>query len=232
MPRKPRSTPAGYVYHVWNRAAGRLRLFRGEGDYLAFEAVLREAHGRVPLPILDWCLMRNHWHFVVRPRTDGQVTAFFRWLTHTHAMRVRAFQRNGGIGPLYQGRFKALPVQADGHLRTLLRYVERNPVRANAARSALAWRWGSAHVRLHGPAELAAVLSPWPVPRPRDWATWVDAPQTPAELEAIRTAVRRSRPFGDADWTRRTAGTLGLQWTLRDRGRPRKAEAPAGTAAE
>ena len=220
MPRKPRSTPAGYAYHVWNRAAGRLRLFRKDADYLAFERVLAECHARVPLPLLDWCLMPNHWHFVVMPTDDGQVTAFFRWLAHTHAVRVRAHQRNPGIGPLYQGRFKALPVETGPHLRTLLRYVERNPVRAKLAGSALDWRWGSAHARHRGPAELQRLLAAWPIPVPADWPAWVDAPQTAAEEAAVRQAVRRSRPLGEAGWVAATAAALGLGWTLRPRGRP------------
>jgi REP-associated tyrosine transposase len=87
MPRRPRSCPGGYVYHIWNRAAGRLRLFKKEADYQAFERVLVEAHRRFPLRILDWVLMPNHWHFAVYPDDDRQVTQFFLWLTHTHSMR-------------------------------------------------------------------------------------------------------------------------------------------------
>src|SRR4051812_9655653 len=111
MPRRPRSCPGGYVYHVWNRAAGRLRLFKRPGDYLAFERVMIEAHQRFPLAILDWCLMPNHWHFVTYPEDDGQVTAFFRWLTHTHSMRSHVARGMVGMGPLYQGRFKTTPVE-------------------------------------------------------------------------------------------------------------------------
>ena len=152
MPRRARSCPGGYVYHVWNRAAGRLRLFKKEEDFLAFQRILVEAHARHPLALLDWCLMPNHWHFVVHPESAGQVTAFFRWLTHTHSMRWHASRGTVGIGPLYQGRFKTLPVQEDEHLLVLLRYVERNPVRAGLLRHAADWRWGSAAVRAAGPA--------------------------------------------------------------------------------
>ena len=150
MLRKPRLTPAGYCYHVWNRAAGRLRLFRKDADYLAFERAMIEAHRQFPLPLLDWVLMPNHWHFVVRPADHAQVTAFFRWLTHTHAVRVRAYQKTVGIGPLYQGRFKSLPVEDGPHLRTLLRYVERNPVRASLAASALDWSKERGHHSISG----------------------------------------------------------------------------------
>src|SRR5687768_8950804 len=131
MPRRPRACPGGYVYHVLNRAAGRLRLFRSAADYRAFERVLVEAHARHPLPILDYCLMPNHWHFAVHPTSDGEVTAFFRWLTHTHAMRWHVAKGAVGVGPLYQSRFKSFPVENDdARLLTVLRYIGRNALRA------------------------------------------------------------------------------------------------------
>jgi len=216
------------VYHIWNRGAGRLRLFKKDDDYLAFQQVLLEAHQRHPLRLLDWCLMPNHWHFVVFPETDTQVSDFFRWLTHSHAMRAITHRRVLGMGPLYQGRFKSLPVQADEHLLTLLRYVQRNPVRAKLAKHAAQWRWGSEWARSHGPAELAAILSAWPVARPRRWAAWVDAPERSPETEMIRVCVRRSSPLGAADWARQTAARLELPWPLRPRGRPAKTPAATG----
>jgi putative transposase len=197
-------------------------LFKKPADYLAFERILLEAHRRVPLALLDWCLMPNHWHFVVQPERDGQVSAFFRWLTHTHAMRSITHRRVFGMGPLYQGRFKSLPVEEDEHLLTLLRYVERNPVRAELSRRAGAWRWGSEGIRQRGPAELQAILSPWPVQRRRQWERWVNEPQTQAEEQAIRESIRRSRPVGGPNWINATAEKLSLQWTMRPRGRPRK----------
>jgi putative transposase len=227
MPRSSRSCPGGLVYHVWNRAAGRLRLFKTDADYLAFERIMVEARQRHPLAILDWCLMPNHWHFAVMPESDDQVTRFFRWLTHTHAMRATTHRRVMGMGPLYQGRFKTLPVEADEHLLTLLRYVERNPVRAGLVKKSADWRWGSAGVRRAGPPEMAALLSDWPVERPPRWSSFVDRPQADAEVERIREHVRRSRPFGSADWVRKTVAELGLGSTLRPRGRPAKRKAVA-----
>ena len=73
-------------------------LFEKAGDYQAFQCVLQEAQSRISLPILSFCLMPNHWHFVVQPRTDQQVTDFFRWLTHTHTMRWHAHHHTSGTG--------------------------------------------------------------------------------------------------------------------------------------
>jgi putative transposase len=140
-------------------------------------------------------------------------------------MRAITHRRVMGMGPLYQGRFKSLPVQDDAHLLTLLRYVQRNPVRAKLTPRASQWGWGAEGVRARGPKELRAILSPWPIDRPKGWASWVNQPPTPDETDAIRACIRRSSPFGDADWTRRTAEKLSLQWTLQPRGRPEKVRA-------
>jgi putative transposase len=224
MSRVARECPEGYVYHIWNRAAGKLRLFKKDEDFLAFNRILIEAHNRHPIPLLDWCLMPTHWHFVVFPKSDRQVTDFFRWMTHTHAMRAITHRRVMGMGPLYQGRFKSLPVQDDGHLLTLLRYVQRNPLRAGEVKRAEQWRWGGEWARSNGDKELRSILSPWPIDRPRRWLSVVNEAQTDAEVDAIRLCVRRSGPFGDAGWTRQTAKKLNLQWTQRPRGRPKKTE--------
>src|SRR5579864_4498621 len=143
MPRLARRAPGGLVYHVLNRANGRLRLFKKDDDYLAFQRVLVLAHERTPIRVLGWCLMPNHWHLVLWPQRDGQLTAFTRWLTLTHAQRWKHAHDAVGHGHLYQGRFKSFPIEQDDHLLTVLRYVERNPVRGKLVAAAERWRWGS-----------------------------------------------------------------------------------------
>jgi putative transposase len=206
---------------VLNRANGRLRLFRKDEDFLAFEKVLIEAMRRRPVRLLDWCLMSNHWHFVVWPRKDDDLTEFFRWLTHTHTQRWHAHHGTSGMGHVYQGRFKCFPVEADDHLEGLLRYVQLNPVRAKAVRRAPAWRWGSCHVRRRGPQELAGLLSDWPIDMPRDWDAWLDEGVGASASKRITTAMERSQPLGDQAWTLRIAGRLNLLHTLNPRGRPK-----------
>jgi len=222
MPRAARCAPAGFVYHVLNRAVARLTLFETSGDYRAFQRVLQETQTRVPLSILSFCLMPNHWHFVVQPRTDREVSDHFRWLAHTHTMRWHAHRHTSGTGHLYQGRFKSFPIEDDDHLYTVLRYVERNPRRANLVEHVSQWRWGSYWHRANDQSPLRGLLAPWPLPVPEDWATWVDEPHTAAELAAIRRSVSRGTPYGSEQWVTQVAARLGLESTIRPRGRPRK----------
>jgi len=224
MPRRARQTPAGYIYHVLNRAAGRIALFRKDADYAAFQRVMLLAHQLVPLRILDWCIMKNHWHFIVWPQTDIQVTDFFRWLAHTHAMRWRVSRRTVGWGHLYQGRFKAFPIQTNRHFLTVCRYVQRNALTAGVVNRAEHWPWSSLWTRRQGSPEFRGMLTEWPVPRPPNWLELVNTPLTAKELARVRLSATRGRPYGDPAWVQQTAKELDLEHTLRREGRPSKSE--------
>src|SRR6056297_867462 len=223
MPRPKRVCPAGEVFHVLNRAVARLTIFEKPEDYDAFLHVLKETQRIVPLPIFAMVVMPNHWHFVVRPTADDQVTDFFRRLTLTHTMRWHAHYQTGGTGHLYQGRFKSFPVQSDEHLLCVMRYVERNPLRANLVETAEQWRWGSAWARRQRDAGVRLWLAELTDPTlPRQWRAWVNKPQTDDEVAAIRHCIQRGAPYGSDRWARSSAARLGLGTTLRPRGRPKK----------
>jgi putative transposase len=120
------------------------------------------------------------------------------------------------------GGFKSFPIQEDDHLLTVLRYVERNPLRAQLVGRAEAWRWSSLGQQHQGQGLLRSLLHPGPVPRPKGWLEWVNQAQTTAELERVRQSVVRGRPFGTEVWQQQTAKQLDLDYTLRARGRPKK----------
>lgn len=230
MARKPRHAPGGIAYHVMNRTWGKLDLFEDAGDYEAFERVLVEAVGREPsMRVCAYCLMPNHFHLVLWPKGDGQLSRFMQWVSMTHAQRWHAHRRTGGRGHLYQSRFKSFPVQRDEHFLSVCRYVERNPLRANLVARAEDWRWGSLWARTgQPPAPTRPILADWPVDRPRDWTAWVNRPQDEKELAALRLSRDRGRPYGTDRWSAATAAKLGIQSALRPIGRPRKAPLAKG----
>ena len=207
-----------------NRAAGQTDLFKSIKDHQAFQATLREAHAGRRLKCFDYCVMSNHWHLVIRPKNDGDLSSFMQWLTLAHAQRWRAAHRTVGHGPLYQGRFKAFAIEEDQHLLTVLRYVERNPVRAGLIEKAEDWRWSSLHTRLFGTVEEKAILAPWPIDVPANWTHFVNTPQTTAEEEAMKASITRSRPYGSAAWQDRTAKRLGLLSCFRPLAGPKSNE--------
>ncbi len=205
-----------------NRAVAWLSLFEKLEDYEAFERVLIETHAQFPLPLLCYCLMPNHWHFVVGPANDNPLSDFFRWLTHTHVMRWHAHYHTEGTGHLYQDRFKAFPIEEDDHLDAVLRYVEQNPVRAELCERAEDWKFGSAWRMERGDAQSLSILSEWPISRPMRWRDDVNQVQSESEVDAIRASVKRRIPSGTHSWITQSAVRRHLEHTLREGGDPEK----------
>ena len=216
MGRPLRPTSADVVYHVLNRANARRTLFEDDGDYAAFERVLMQACERVSMRLLAYCVMPNHWHLVVWPRRDGDLSRFMNWLTLTHTQRWHQHRHSVGEGHVYQGRFKSFPVETNEYLLTVCRYVERNPVRAGLVERAAQWRWSSAGPRGSVP------LHAWPMERPADWPDWVNEGEATEQLSAVRKSVTKGQPFGSALWVEQMVTHWNLGATLRERGRPKK----------
>lgn len=218
-----RNSLGGYVYHALNRGNGREPVFLKDADYDAFLRVLKLTNEHVPaMRLLAYCLMPNHWHLVLWPRHDGDLSDYMHWLTLTHTQRWHAHYKNVGMGHLYQGRYKSFPVEADDHYLAVCRYVERNAVRAGLVARAEEWRWGSLAERLGAGSADAPELAEGPVALPRIWRSLVNEAQTEGELAALRRCLERGRPFGGEAWVKRSAARLGLASTLRARGRPKK----------
>jgi putative transposase len=224
MGRPLRASVGGYIYHALNRGNGRAAIFRKYADFEAFERVLCETQQHAPgVRLLAYCLMPNHWHLVLWPKRDGELSDFMHWLTLTHTQRWHVHHGNVGGGHLYQGRFKSFPIQDDEHFLAVCRYVERNALRAGLVKRAEDWRWCSLGRRSVAEDPDRPKLSAGPLPFPSDWLKRVNHAQTEGELAAIRRCLERGRPYGGERWTKRTAGRLGLASSLRNRGRPRKA---------
>ncbi|MDN5942875.1 MAG: transposase, partial [Nitrospira sp.] len=197
MGRPLRPTSADVVYHVLNRANARMTLFEDDGDYAAFERVLMQACERVSMRLLAHCIMPNHWHLVVWPRHDGDLSLFMNWLTLTHTQRWHQHRHTVGDGHVYQGRFKSFPVETSEYLLTVCRYVERNPVRAGLVERTEQWRWSSAANR--GSVSVHA----WPMERPTKWLDWVNTNEREEQIMAVRRSVVKGQPYGSESWVER-----------------------------
>jgi putative transposase len=210
------------VYHALNRANFRSTLFKQESHYQDFLDVMKEILSLVPMRLLAYCLMPNHWHLVLYPRADGDLSRFMQRITLTHTQRYHAQTRTVGYGHIYQGRYKSLPVEPGGHFLSVVRYVERNAQRAALVKKAEDWRWSSVRVRLYGDEDQKAMLSPWPVAEPKDYLPWLNHSQPIEEIENIRYAIKRSRPYGSERWVSRAVAQFGLENTMRNPWRPGK----------
>ena len=296
MPRPVRLAPADFCYHVINRGNGRAEVFHKPDDYAAFLRILSLACERHDMRLLAWCLMPNHFHFVAWPRRDNDLPRLMQWLTTCHVRRHHRHYK--GNGHVWQGRYKSFIAEGGKHLLAVLKYVERNPVRAGLVKRAEHWPWSSAAAWAEmgsgsrrvpdpisagstpkgsgsfsrrekvpdplsrnrrddrpetgsgtsadaaepdpfsggGQAQVSAAarrklsqtppIERWlqrgPTPRPADWLSWVNNDEEAELLARLRECVNRGSPFGNATWRENAARKLGLESSLRPRGRPRK----------
>jgi len=225
VPRRRLHESAGFVFHVLNRGVRRMTVFEDAPAYGSFLRALQQGQERTSIRLLAYCVMPNHFHLVVWPDRAGQLVDFMHWFQMTHSKRWHRYRQTEGVGALYQGRFKAFPVQNDEHFLTVCRYVERNPLRAGLVARAEAWPWSSLGQRCRnseGPA-----LGSWPIPPPSNWVAIVNSEESRAELDAIRSSLGRNVAYGAPEWaTVVTAQGLGARAR---RGRPPSGRPLRGT---
>ena len=129
MPRTARASVGGICYHVINRGNVRPEVFRKDDDYAAFHRTLPRPASACRCGCSAYCLMPNHFHLVLWPREDGDLSRWMQWLMTSHVRRYHRHYRRQR--PCVAGPVQGVPHSADEHLLTVLRYAERNPLRAN-----------------------------------------------------------------------------------------------------
>lgn len=222
MARLLRADIGGVVYHIINRANARAHIFNTDKEYKLFEQILKEGREKYDMRILAYCIMPNHWHLILYPRKNGDLSVFMGWITNTHTRRWHTAHKSIGSGHLYQGRYKSFLVETDTYLIQLIRYVERNPLRARLVKKAENWRWSSLWKREWGTQKEQKLLAKWPIEIPENYLQFINEPQTALELEDIRCSVIKNKPYGDVEWVERISDKFGLTQTLREPGRPKK----------
>ncbi|HEV8259768.1 MAG TPA: transposase [Burkholderiales bacterium] len=135
----------GAVYHVTARGDRREPIFVDDADRQALLEVIAQALSRFDAQMLAYCLMGNHYHFVLHTR-QANLSLLMRQINGVYTQAFN--RRHDKVGHLFQGRFKAILVDRDTYLLEVCRYVELNPVAARIVRKPQAWSWSSyrAHV--------------------------------------------------------------------------------------
>lgn len=218
MPRRLRRGLQGAAFHVMNRSVRKTILFEKDGDFDAFIAVVLESLRLFKIEIISFELMPNHWHFVVMCDRIEEISRWMHWVAGTHANRWNGAHGCRGSGAVYQGRFKAVPIQRGASLIRVCRYVERNALRKGLVSVAEKWEWSSLYSICNN-CDLIP-LAEWPIPKPKNWLEIVNSEETPQELDDVRLCIRRNQPIGDPDWQQAVAPFIGQ--TIRRKGRMKK----------
>jgi putative transposase len=221
MPRTARIVVPGLPHHVVQRGRRRQEVFRSDADRSAYLQMLHQQAGRSGVVVLGYCLMDNHVHLVVVPRTGdalAQAVGRTHWLYSQYAHR-----RRGRKDELWQSRFFSCALD-EPHLADVLLYVERNPVRTRQARYPWAYRWSSAAAHSHGadPAGLLDMDRWRKVGTPSQWRTLLVRPDDEDQAARIRLHTSRGRPLATEATLNRLERRLGRRLRALPVGRPRK----------
>jgi putative transposase len=220
MPRSARASRGGYIYHVYNRGYEGEDVFHEEDDYEAFVLGMMRANSQVPMKVLGYCLLPNHFHLLVWTRKDGDLSRWMQWVMTGHVRRyTRIYEAGSNI---WQARFRSFPVQEDDHFLQALRYVERNPLRAGVVDRSQDWEWSS--LKASKRSTPAGLLADGPLSKPRNWASIVNRAEPQDEVARLRKSLVSGSPYGSDAWTRKTIRAMGNGTSRRSDGRPRKSK--------
>lgn len=211
MPRNARCVLAGHPYHVTQRGTNRQTVFCTATDHKVYLALLQENLRHAEVSVHAWCLMRNHVHLVVTPHEGDALAVLFR---RVHGRYAQYFNvKHQRTGHLWQNRFHSC-ILAGSHLRHALRYVERNPVRAEIAGQPADYQWSSAAAHLTG-RDPFGVLDWGEWERLGKAAGWVGLLATPEERDQTRLLRRctyAGRPFGEEEFLGQMEEQFGRKW--------------------
>ncbi|MDP1696920.1 MAG: transposase [Xanthomonadaceae bacterium] len=140
MARPIRIEFCGALYHVTSRGDRREAIYEDDADRSRFLEILAQVVADASWVCHAYCLMGNHYHLVIET-PDKNLSKGMRQLNGVYTQMSN--RRHGRVGHLFQGRYKAVLVDADSYLRELTRYVVLNPVRAGMVAEPAAWRWSS-----------------------------------------------------------------------------------------
>lgn len=222
MPRHARVSPDGFVQHVLNRGDHRETVFHKPADFRAFLKVWTDTALLIPMRILAYCIMRNHFHFVLWPYEGGDLPRFMHRVMATHIGRYRRHYPPESPGHIYQDRYTNVLVETGPSLLHVLRYVEANAFAAGLVERAEDYEWSSA-----SPAALddeRPLICEWPIERPQNWQTLLNLRTAKAERNRIQRCAARGAPYGSPDWTKKVIKQFNLEHTTRRPGRPKREE--------
>ncbi len=140
MPRRKRNLQPGRYYHLYNRGNNHQAIFFERENYLYFLKQFRRHLAEQTVHTIAYCLMPNHYHFLIYLRNDSLSAAMHKFsLSYTNAIN-RRYRR---CGSLFQGRYQTIHVDGNDYLLNLTRYIHLNPVKAGLVKHPEDWEFSS-----------------------------------------------------------------------------------------
>lgn len=226
MPRQPRFYFPGVVLHVIQRGNDRHDVFNGSKDHRFYLDCLRDATRRHSVKIHAYVLMTNHVHLLVSPGNADALPLMMQALGRNYVAWFNFLYERSGT--LWEGRYKATPVDTDSYLFACYRYIELNPVRAGIAAVAADYRWSSYHANAHGrddalvsPHEAFTALGLCDEHRRQAYRRMFDEPLATESVDVIRDSIQFEWVLGGPAFRARVETMTGRRSGRLPMGRPR-----------
>lgn len=227
MPRKARILVPNYPHHIVQRGHNRNAVFVADEDYRFYLDNLKEWKTKLGIKLYAWCLMTNHIHLVIEPADDASsVSELMKRLAGRQTAYVNKLEKRSGS--LWEGRFKASPIQRDSYLLACCRYVEMNPVSTNMVSGPRPYKWSSYSERVGLSVSRMLDLDACYLNFANDNDTRVERYKcylkegaSDEELEFLRTAWKRNQLTGNQQFSDEIEQRIGYRVSHRGRGKQR-----------
>jgi len=223
MPRIARIVIPNYPYHITQRGNNKRNIFSEDRDKEKYLSYIDGYSDNYHLSILSYCLMDNHVHFVAIPGNENSLSKTYGQAHHRYSYYYN--KKMNASGHLWQGRFYSCLLD-ERHLISVIRYVERNPVRARLVGKAWEWKWSSARARTgraDAQIKLVDIRAFIEIDR-SEWEGYLDTEESERELDAIRRNTMQGRPYGGKEFMDSIGKKVGTSLRVFARGRPKKAK--------
>ena len=209
----------GHPFHLTHRGNNKQKVFYSDDDRRKYLFWFEEACQEWGMRVLSFCLMNNHVHFVA---IANQLDSFAKVINVVHRRyAIYLNQKNGTSGHRWEGRYYSCILDSN-HLMAALRYVERNPVRAQIVFKPWDWAWSSAseHIgKAKGCISLEDIQAFVSMP---SWKEFIDQDEQEEDLSEIRRETMSLKAWADLDFKESLESKYGVQLMPKSRGRPRK----------
>jgi putative transposase len=224
MPRFARIVVPGAPHHVTQRGNRRQPTFFRDGDYVRYLQLAAEWCAKAEVECWGYCLMPNHVHLILTPKTEAGLRAALAPLHWRYSYEIN--RRERWTGYLWQGRFASSPMDGDYFLQAS-RYVGLNPVRAGLVARARDWPWSSVRAHLAGADDALVRTAPLLASMHGAIDSFFHADVGDEAGDKLRRAAATGRPLGGAAWLKALAQSSGRTLNAPRRGRPLRAQANA-----
>jgi len=227
MARLGRYFVADQALHVIQRGNNKQAIFFEEEDYALYRRWLAEAALSHGCAIHAYVLMTNHVHFLLTPKKKESLPRMMQALGRRYVRHVN--DSTGRTGTLWEGRYRAAPIDSDTYFFSWCRYIELNPVRARLAKHPRDYPWSS--YRAHAAGAADELVSPHPLFRrlgrgaaeqQKEYRALFRGEEDLEFLEALRAATNGGWAVGGERFRREIAKAAKRRATALPKGRPRK----------